>query len=421
MSAEAFTTLIAAFEERLERERSARLKAEAALLSAASARTAAEGYPLFSIGKIISPFTADHGVGVGMAGTAPTLRGAPRQGALAPDTRAVLQLNSFLPPAALEGLAEYSHVFVFWLFNDDDSKPRTTSSPPPALASCPWVLAGRPFAAKISPPGLFGVRTGVFATRSPHRPNAVGVSLCTLRSVDPEARSLVLSGVDLFDGTPVVDIKPACEYDCGQCAGRLEAAVPRGATDLPQHASPVRFPSWVEAPLNARPPVRVVWSPCALDAARASVKRGCSRFYGSTADECDSFVRSVTQIVQLDPRSFAHGRGAPKTRHVTTLEAARAAAAAAVGGAHPSVDSTVLVPAEEGAPPAEPLRSYVLRYDSVLLQLSFRDESDPEVLEAQASGDATLLAAPLVSRAAAAAAAQVCLIERCEDVLGDTV
>jgi tRNA (adenine37-N6)-methyltransferase len=59
---------------------------------------------------------------------------------------------------------------------------------------------------KIKPPRLNGETRGVLATRTPHRPNPLGLSLCRVDSL--QDRFLVLRGVDLVDGTPVLDIKP---------------------------------------------------------------------------------------------------------------------------------------------------------------------------------------------------------------------
>jgi tRNA-Thr(GGU) m(6)t(6)A37 methyltransferase TsaA len=58
----------------------------------------------------------------------------------------------------------------------------------------------------VYPPRLLGKSKGVFATRSPHRPNPIGLSLCKIEAI--EGRTLVMSGVDLVDGTPIIDVKP---------------------------------------------------------------------------------------------------------------------------------------------------------------------------------------------------------------------
>lgn len=329
----ALATLMATFEDRLAIERAARLRAEAALVHAAAVRTAEEGYPCFPIGVIRSPFL--------------TKRGTPRQGALAPDTRAVLTFSHYISPDALDGLAAFSHVYVMFLFSNDDGTPRVSASAVSASAAdgapaagarsaplggpvAPWVRAGRLQSSKVCPPGLHGRRTGVFSTRSPHRPNSIGWSLCRLRHVHAGSRSLALAGIDFVDGTPVIDVKPACPYDCGSCGAAMpivteaalggrpdepvEAAHPMGeaagGVGLPEGGcgadnrqthgvasvmlastatatapeagmvAPVRVPAWVSSPLHEPPPLRVVWEPAAEASARAFVLSGRSRFYG---------------------------------------------------------------------------------------------------------------------------------------------
>ena len=122
--------------------------------------------------------------------------------------------------------------------------------------------------------------------------------------------------------------------------------------------------------------------------------------------EADAFVRAITQVVGLDPRSIAHGRGAPTTRHVTALESAKAAATAAIEGvAHTSsvciTDSQVSPIADPGCtePSKEPLKAYVLRYDSVLLRLVYRN---PDVCKTDAGDEIS--------------PHQVCIIEHCDEV-----
>ena len=99
-----------------------------------------------------------------------------------------------LPPfdqaEALEGLEQVSHVWLLFLFHQAlEDKPRL----------------------KVRPPRLGGNRSlGVFATRATHRPNGIGQSVVRLEGF--EAGRLWLSGIDLLDGTPVLDIKPYVPY-----------------------------------------------------------------------------------------------------------------------------------------------------------------------------------------------------------------
>ena len=114
--------------------------------------------------------------------------GTPRQSGLVPEVEAVVEL---IPPwdqeDAVRGLEGFSHVWLLFGFhrNGATSPTRTT----------------------VRPPRLGGnERLGVFATRSPYRPNPIGLSLVSLLSVAPGR--LLVGGGDLVDGTPIYDIKP---------------------------------------------------------------------------------------------------------------------------------------------------------------------------------------------------------------------
>lgn len=115
----------------------------------------------------------------------------PRQPSLAPAARGVLELLAPFDQAhALDGLGEVSHVWLLFLFHK-------------ALETEPRL--------RVRPPRLGGNRQlGVFATRSTHRPNGIGQSVVRLERVEPGR--LYLSGIDLLDGTPVLDIKPYVPY-----------------------------------------------------------------------------------------------------------------------------------------------------------------------------------------------------------------
>ncbi|MGN2387004.1 MULTISPECIES: tRNA (N6-threonylcarbamoyladenosine(37)-N6)-methyltransferase TrmO [Pseudomonas syringae group] len=115
----------------------------------------------------------------------------PRQPQLAPAARGVLELVApFDQGEAVQGLEQVSHVWLLFLFHLAlEDKPRL----------------------KVRPPRLGGNQSmGVFATRATHRPNGIGQSVVKLDKV--EAGRLWLSGIDLLDGTPVLDIKPYVPY-----------------------------------------------------------------------------------------------------------------------------------------------------------------------------------------------------------------
>ena len=129
----------------------------------------------------------------------PTKFGIPRQSGLVEDlTAQIVFTPEYRVPEAVRGLEDFSHIWLIWQFS---KAVREDWSP------------------TVRPPRLGGnTRMGVFATRSPFRPNAIGLSCVKLLSVEPstpEGPVLTVAGADLMDGTPIFDIKPYISYaDC---------------------------------------------------------------------------------------------------------------------------------------------------------------------------------------------------------------
>lgn len=125
--------------------------------------------------------------------------GIPRQAGLVPALRArVIFEPGYRNPDLLRGLSGFSHIWLLWNFSGNRH-------------------AG--WSPTVRPPRLGGnQRMGVFATRSPFRPNPIGLSCVKLEEVrlqSPDGPVLVVSGADLMDGTPIFDIKPYAPYaDC---------------------------------------------------------------------------------------------------------------------------------------------------------------------------------------------------------------
>lgn len=112
--------------------------------------------------------------------------GVPRQSGLVHSVSAdVIIEPQFQPEISLQGLDQFTHLWIFFVFHLNGSKG---------------------FNAKVHPPRMNGESTGVFATRSPHRPNPIGLSLVKIKKV--HADRIEIDGVDLVNGTPVIDIKP---------------------------------------------------------------------------------------------------------------------------------------------------------------------------------------------------------------------
>nr|XP_020746646.1 tRNA (adenine(37)-N6)-methyltransferase isoform X3 [Odocoileus virginianus texanus] len=123
--------------------------------------------------------------------------GTPRQPSICSHSRACLRIRKSIfnnPEHSLMGLEQFSHVWILFVFHKNGH------------LSCK---------AKVQPPRLNGAKTGVFSTRSPHRPNAIGLTLAKLERV--EGGAVYLSGIDMIHGTPVLDIKPyIADYDSPQ-------------------------------------------------------------------------------------------------------------------------------------------------------------------------------------------------------------
>ncbi len=122
--------------------------------------------------------------------------GVPRQSGLAPNLKgSIVFEKEFSDPAAFEGLEEFERLWIIWKFDvkEDDS-----------------------FRAKVRPPRLGGnTYMGVFATRSPFRPNHLGltnVKIEEIRQREDGLMEIVVSGADMTDGTEVYDVKPYLPY-----------------------------------------------------------------------------------------------------------------------------------------------------------------------------------------------------------------
>ncbi len=125
--------------------------------------------------------------------------GIPRQSGLVPELRSTIVFEpDYRSPDALRGLEDFSHLWIIWQFS---KAVRNDWSP------------------TVRPPRLGGnTRLGVFATRSPFRPNEIGLSSVKILGIEQtEAFGTVIhvAGADLMDGTPIFDIKPYIPYsDC---------------------------------------------------------------------------------------------------------------------------------------------------------------------------------------------------------------
>ena len=150
------------------------------------------------IGTVVSPFVKR--------------MGTPRQGALVPHGRGYIQLDhSMAPMETLSGIELYSHAWVIFCFH--------------ANTDCQSLSVKT----KVRPPRAGGLKVGCMATRSPHRPNPIGLSLVKVLGIDKKNKRLHIAALDLVNGTPVFDVKPCVPWD------------------IPGHydAQPLVVPGWV--------------------------------------------------------------------------------------------------------------------------------------------------------------------------------
>lgn len=174
--------------------------------------------------------------------------GTPRQSDLIPAANAKIKIYAkFQPEFSLQGLEGFSHIWVMFVFHKNTNVK---------------------FSAKVHPPRMDGQTIGLFATRSPHRPNPIGLSLVKLESVGPDY--LEISGHDIVDGSPVLDIKPYLSL--------IEA-------------KPTASQGWTED--RTKGPIEVRWSKRALE---CLAEFACD----------DSFKSLADQTLAQDPRPMVY-------------------------------------------------------------------------------------------------------------------
>ena len=121
----------------------------------------------------------------------PSKFGIPRQSGLAKTRGKIVFCPDFRSPEAVRGLEGYSHLWLIWEFSENKEKSASLTVRPPRLGG--------------------NVRMGVFATRSPFRPNNLGLSSVEIEKIDYECKDapvIYVNGADILDGTPLFDIKP---------------------------------------------------------------------------------------------------------------------------------------------------------------------------------------------------------------------
>jgi tRNA-Thr(GGU) m(6)t(6)A37 methyltransferase TsaA len=232
-------------------------------------------FTMTAIGTIQSPF--------------PQRAGCPRQGTLAPHVRSHLILHPSYSQQIVDGLMTYSHVWIIFAFH---LNPRGKAKRQGSKS----IFTGQ----KIKPPRA-PTKMGVLATRAPHRPNPVGLSLCLLEGMvtltvhGRKQVCLVLRGLDVVDGTPVYDVKPYVPWD------RIDHVGGEPHGDLIERMKHLRVPPWVSADDEL---ATVTWTETARQSLEDSIAV-LEPLYTSAVDA----VTAISEIVAQDPRAVHDGRG----------------------------------------------------------------------------------------------------------------
>lgn len=121
----------------------------------------------------------------------PAKFGIPRQSGLTNTSAKIVFEKPYRTPEAIRGLNDFSHIWLIWEFSENKDKSSSLTVRPPRLGG--------------------NKRMGVFATRSPFRPNNLGLSCVEIERIEentPEGPVIYVRGADILDGTPIFDIKP---------------------------------------------------------------------------------------------------------------------------------------------------------------------------------------------------------------------
>lgn len=203
--------------------------------------------------------------------------GVPRQSGLASAPRGRIVFNTeYRDPSAFRGLEEFSHLWLIWEF------------------SCNRHYEWHP---TVRPPRLGGNATmGVFATRSPFRPNPLGLSCVEIESIDydsPDGPVINVKGADLVDGTPIYDIKPYIRY----ADSRPEARC--GYVDsLDESHLTVHIPEHILEEWEGRVDLKALIQVLELDP-RPSYQNDPERIYGMSFCGCNVKFRVTGDVLHV--------------------------------------------------------------------------------------------------------------------------
>jgi tRNA (adenine37-N6)-methyltransferase len=211
--------------------------------------------------------------------------GTPRQPLLVPAARSALILRPELASDIFQGLQNYSHCWVMYIFHENTDLQRL------------WQPSYVSIKSKIRVPRLNGDRLGVFATRSPHRPCPIGLSVAEIVKIN--GSTLILGGADIVNGSPVLDIKPYIPF-CDSVPGAIAPAwVAPTAEDEPLEISAVEIPKSVDQLLQN------CWEESNIQSGFSKKKKigGGGRREANLYSKYEDYKTLVLQVLSRDIRS----------------------------------------------------------------------------------------------------------------------
>jgi tRNA (Thr-GGU) A37 N-methylase len=131
---------------------------------------------------------------------------------------------------------------------------------------------------KISPPKFEGNKLGIFATRSPHRFNPIGLTLAKIEKIDKN--EILISSVDMISGTPVLDIKPYHHLE---------------SLDIEK----IKYPNWIKNQTNEEKKANVIFHDKALENLHLILQNNKLIFY----DNYDDIITLIKGVLEIDPHS----------------------------------------------------------------------------------------------------------------------
>jgi tRNA (Thr-GGU) A37 N-methylase len=158
--------------------------------------------------------------------------------------------------SAFDGIENFDYIWIIYIFhlNTEFSK------------------------AKISPPKYEGTKLGIFATRSPHRPNPIGLTLAKIEKI--EKNEILISSVDMISGTPVIDIKPYHHLE---------------ALDMQQ----IKYPQWIKSQASEEKKTNVIFTEESIINLRTILQNYKLLFYENFED----IFELIKGVLEIDPHS----------------------------------------------------------------------------------------------------------------------